>query len=336
MAEVEQNDDLRGDIARAMASSEPIETAPIETPDIEAPEPAETPAEVRARDEAGRFAEKPRETLKLKPAEGAATIPTPNSAAAPKVDIPPPMEWKGEEKLLWKNVPNALKQKYNDDIKAAREQASTHAPLMEAIGRDRDMLIREGGGTMEAGVRRLLDLSNFAIDNPVEFVRTFMQQRGLDPAQIFGQGIPQGQPQSALSPEFQSLQQRLDAFERSQTQQAHSATLAQIETFANAEGHEFFNDVSDDMLAYLKENPALGLQGAYDRAVWGNPATRAQMLAAQSPSNQSNVDAARAAKSARLNGSPVPGASSQTVDSNEDLRASLERNYRASMGGQRV
>lgn len=347
----EPNDDLRGDLARAIAgAAEPVAD---EFPD--APEPVdETPEkptaeEQRARDEAGRFAKetKKRETLTLKEKPPGNSLPNdpaaipPAAPAPPKIEIPPPMEWKGEEKLLWKNVPNALKQKYVDSLKAAEERANQSSPLMEAIGKDRDMLVREGGGSVEGGVRRLLELSNFAIANPVDFVRTFIQQRGLNPAQIFGQGnpagaTPPGQPQPQISPELQTLQQRLDAFEARQSQQAHSATLAQIEAFASDPEHVYFNDVSDDMLAFIKDNPAIGLKGAYERAVWSNPAVRAQMLAAQQPSNPANVDAARRAKSANLNGSPVPGSSSQQADPNEDLRATLERNYKASMGGARV
>lgn len=351
MAEVdnEPNDDLRGDLARAMAGvseqvAEPADSSP--TPEIETP--TETTEEQRARDEAGRFAkeQKKRETLTLKEKPPGASSPTEAApqAVAPaaplKAEIPPPLEWKGEEKLLWKNVPNALKQKYTDDIKAAREAAGASAPLMEAIGRDRDMLAREGGGSVEGGVKRLLELSNFALANPYEFVQTFIQQRGLNPAQIFGQGqqgIPQ-QPQPEMHPQFQHLQQRLDAFESQQRQQAHSATLATIEAFADDPEHVYFNDVSDDMLAFIKDNPAIGLKGAYDRAVWANPATRAQMMLAQQqpPSNPAAVDAARRAKSANLNGSPMPGASSQQAGQDESLRSTLERNYAAQMGGQRV
>lgn len=353
MAEVNDapNDDLRGDLARAMigafdgAAPEPIDQDSSPPPD-EAPE-TQT-AEESARDDVGRFAKVKRETLSLKEKPpGDASSPTDAAsqaaplAASQKTEIPPPLDWKGEEKLLWKNVPNALKQKYSDDIKAARDAAGTAAPLMQAIGNDRDMLAREGGGSVEGGVRRLLDLSNFALANPIDFVRTFIQQRGLNPAQIFGQGQqgegPQ-QPQPEMHPQFQHLHQRLDAFESQQRQQAHSATLATIEAFAADPDHVYFNDVSDDMLAFIKDNPAIGLKGAYDRAVWANPATRAQMMLAQqqTPSNPAAVDAARRAKSANLNGSPMPGASSQQAGQNEDLRTTIERNYLAQMGGQRV
>lgn len=354
----EPNDDLRGDLARAFATvTDVTDLSGTETGEV-ASEVTETPdepsAEQRARDEAGRFAkeEKKRETLKLKAAPvneaakaaGAAvtaTVATPADAAAPtKVDVPAPLDWKGEEKLLWKNVPNALKQRYVDDLKAARAGAEVHQPVMAAIEPFRELFEREGGGHVAGGIKRLGELSDFAVRHPEDFVRTFVQQRGLDPAKIFGQGQPaqQGQaPQQQISPEFQSLRQRLDAFEARQSQQAHSATLAQIEAFASDPEHVYFNDVSDDMLAFIKDNPAIGLKGAYERAVWANPTVRAQLLAQQkAPDNQASVDAARRALSANLNGSPVPGASSQAGDPNEDLRTTLERNFRAASGGARV
>ena len=112
----EPNDDLRGDLARAFATASEAPEAPaVEAPEApETPEKPEQTAEERARDEAGRFAKAKRETLKLKPAEGTETPAAPEKptteAPAAKVDIPPPTEWLGEQKLPWKNVPNALKQ----------------------------------------------------------------------------------------------------------------------------------------------------------------------------------------------------------------------------------
>jgi len=190
----------------------------------------------------------------------------------------------------------------------------------------------------------------------VQFVQTFMQQRGLNPAQVFGQGqqVPNGQaPQPEMHPQLQTLQQRLDTIEAdrqreiaARQQQVHSANLSQVDAFAADPKHIYFQDVSDDMLPILKDlrerNPAMPphqlLEMAYTKACRVNDAVFAQINAQQSvtQTDPASVDAARRAQSANLNGSPVPGASSQQADQNEDLRATLERNYRAAAGGARV
>ena len=82
-------------------------------------------------------------------------------------------------------------------------------------------------------------------------------------------------------------------------------------------------------LAYkIQENAYGGLK----------PATRAQLLSQQQPQGKPDpqaVEAARAAKGASLNGSPVPSAGT-AGSKDEDLRSTIARQVYASVGGQRI
>lgn len=371
-------DDLRGDIARAFTEVTGDDAPPPrDAPDDGDADPPDDTGEreadaQRARDEAGRFAkEEKRRTLTLKdkaPVAAAPAAPDSQAKAAtnpdgtpadpdaqapggPPARVPPPVNWKGAEKVRWEKLSPYLQSAIKADYERMERDGAVARPVMAALGESRELLEREGGGTIEGGVRKLLAISNWASQSPVEFVQTFIRQRGLNPAQIFGQGAVapayqngDGQayaPQPGPPPEIRALQSRLDSFETAQRQQKLSSALNTIDSFANDPAHPFFADVADDMEAFLKVDPSLGLKGAYERAVWANPATRAQLVAQQQAGgardNKATVAAARNAKAANISGSPVPGAKSQPGDGkSDDLRAELERNYRAAMGGQRV
>lgn len=370
----DDQDTLRDDIARAFTEVTGNDV-PAKTDDAPASDDAPTPsdqdkdkaaADQRARDQAGRFAKadaKPRQTLTLKKPNGADTAQRGDAAASvqaqgdePAKDgqpvpqgerIPPPVHWKGNEKIKWERLPRDVQAAFKADYERFGNEARTSAPVMAALEKSRELLLREGGGTMEGGVGKLLALSEWASTKPVEFVQTFIRQRGLSPAQVFGQGDAapfngQAAPQTQNSPDVAALRQRLDAFENAQKRQSQSATLAHIETFANDPAHPFFADVADDIEKLLRSDPTMGLDGAYDRAVWMNPTTRAQLIQQQngggaSQENQQAVAAARRAKAAAISGSPVPGNKSKPAgEQADDLRAELTRNYNAAVGNGRV
>lgn len=358
-SDTEPNDDLRGDLMRAMQESasaaDQTQADPQET-QADDGEQGDAAERQRARDDAGRFAKekRERETLRLKdkpaPAKGAEIAENAETKADPakpetkaEEGPAPPAHWKGNPKLNWGRLPPEVRTALKADYDSMSAKSQTYEPIVQVLNGSRDMLMREGGGSLENGVSKLLGLSDWAWREPVQFVQEFIRQRGLNPAQLFGQAqgayqAQQAQPQPA--PEYEALRKQVEALASNQTRAVQTSLLAQIDAFANDPAHIFFNDVSDDMEMQLKANPSLGLQGAYDRAVWANPATRAQLMAQQSAgssaSNPQAVEAARRAKATNLNGSPVPGASAERGNENEDLRATLERAYRDSMGGQRI
>lgn len=371
MAEVEEKDDLRGDLVKAFAEVTPDppfvegDLGTQETPEAVETETAEQKAE-RKRDESGRFAkepkDRPRETLKLKsvekppaPIKAGETPP----AAKPPVDpnakaeerVAPPSGWKGDEKVRWERLPPAVQAAIRREIDTHAERAQAAEPVMRVLDSQRDLLVREGG-SVEGGVQKLMQISAWASGQPYDFLPAFIQQRGLNfPALaaklgyqvVAGNGQqPQNQAQpQAYPPEILQRLQKIDQLEARIQGQAAASTQSEIDAFINDPAHPYVVDVQDEMIAHLEAQKRAGqrpnLKEAYDRAVWANPVTRAQLIASQqpaAPANQQAVEAARAAKAASLNGSPVPGAGK--ADDNEDLRSSIARQVYAQRGGQRV
>lgn len=327
--------------------------------------------DTRARDELGRFTkaeeakadDKPaekagqkRETLTLKEKPAEPVKPAEQTTQQPKPEdqqrVAPPAQWKGDAKTRWERLPPPVQREIADFLKTQSEVSERATPIMRALEPAREMLTREGNGDFTAGVQQLLNISQWASGQPLDFVSAFIRQRGLNLQAIAAKlglqaapGQPGSQPQTA-QPQFipPEITQRLTQLEQGIKSQRDAATQSEIEAFVNDPAHPYVADVQDEMIAHLNAMRAAGqrpnLQQAYDRAVWANPATRAQLLAAQQPAtvqpDPAVVAAARAARSANLNGSPAPGASGAPDPKDEGLRSTIARQVYASLGGSRI
>ena len=224
-------------------------------------------------------------------------------------------------------------------------------PIMRTLEPARELLMREGG-SVEGGVQKLIQISDWAARQPEEFLVTFARQRGLNfPAlaaklgfQVV-QAAPNGAPQpiAAQPPAIpHEVSQRIAQLEQTLRGQQDAGIQSQIQAFVDDPAHPYVADVQNEMIAHIEAQKRAGmrpnLKEAYDRAVWANPATRAQLLSQQQPQGKPDpqaVEAARAAKGASLNGSPVPSAGT-AGSKDEDLRSTIARQVYASVGGQRI
>lgn len=371
----EEKDDLRADLMSAFESagkSEPTEQV-AEEPVVESTELVETEVEKtqaeRNRDDQGRFAKekKQRETLTLKPKDEKPVAVKPETetpvdpkavkpeAAKPTDErVPPPTAWMGSEKVRWERLPKEVQTAIAKDYQRMSQEAQVGkeaAPILQALSGARDLLIQEGG-SIPGGVHKLLELSNWASRQPYDFLPAFIQQRGLNfPAlaaklgyQVVSangqQPVNQAVPQS-LPPEILQRLQRVDQLEAQFKGQQTAATQAEIQSFIDNPAHPYVADVQDEMIAVMEAQKLRGerpnLDKAYEAACRMNPAVWAQLQAQTQvqPTNQQAVEAARAAKAASLNGSPVPGSGGE-VAKDEDLRSAIAKQVYASYGGQRV
>lgn len=378
MPDDDDKDDLRATIAAAYESSTnrteggDNEAGPIEDVREDGATRTGDDGEVsrqvvdRNRDETGRFAPKPkddtkpaRETLALKPKDTQPAVVDPKALPvdpkAPGERVAPPAAWKGSEKVRWERLPADVQAAIKREIDTHAATAQEAAPILQTLQGQRELLEREGGGTIAGGVKKLLDLSAWASGQPEQFAATFIHQRGLNfpalAAKLGFQVVPsdgrQPQPQaqpSAIPPEILQRLQRVDQLDADIKAQRDAATQSEIESFINDPAHPYVADVQNEMIAHIEAMKRLGerpnLKVAYDRAVSSNPTVSA-LIAAQrtggsANTNQQAVDAARAARAASLNGSPVPGAGSGEAPKDEDLRSTIARQVYAARGGQRV
>lgn len=241
-----------------------------------------------------------------------------------------------------------------DQLKQAKNQIDEIEP---ALGPRRHALIANYGSVGKA-VTHLFNLSDFASKDPPGFVAWYAQQTGLDLNALAqgGQQQPAAQPQTQhVPPEvLQRLAGLESKFQQTEQQQQESrlsndaAEIGSVATEKDAQGNfvrPYFEDLRPQIGPLLsivrKENPGMSVREvaaeAYDRAVWANKDTRAQMVQvsvsreAEDKAAQARAEAAKRAGKSTFGDPPnrfnAPAAESGSV------RDDISKAVYASMGG---
>lgn len=82
--------------------------------------------------------------------------------------------------------------------------------------------------------------------------------------------------------------------QRQAYQQGINTYMQQVDAFGNDPANKFFGEVQDDILRFLNSGVADSLKGAYDLAIWANPAVRAKVIAEQQQPARPTAPAPRA------------------------------------------
>tara|TARA_R110002126_G_scaffold134250_3_gene278386 strand:+ start:2220 stop:3164 length:945 start_codon:yes stop_codon:yes gene_type:complete len=214
---------------------------------------------------------------------------------AEPVEAPPPADapasWSAEEKQHWPSlsaeVQSAFLRREGDWQKADSDRATQlkgYEPIAAALAPVRQSLELNG---MDEGtyVRQLVAADQFLKTQPDQAIQWLAQQYGIDPGQTFSGSDEIVDPTMApVLGEISQLKQQLGAFQ-AQHQQAEMASLeGQISDFAAENPH--FEKVRTQMGALIQAGQAADMSAAYDMAVWANPTTRAELMAAQSAAEQ--------------------------------------------------
>jgi hypothetical protein len=201
--------------------------------------------------------------------------------------------------------------------------------LEQVIGTRRQAWAMQGMSEAQA-VNQLLALSDFAGQNPVEFVRWFSGQHGIDMSALNSQASADND--FFVDPAIAELRQQVDTLTghitgRQQQELAaqHQSLVDLTAQFASEVGTDnqplrpYFAELGAGMLPFIQqvraENPALSpnevLSNAYDRACWATPSVRTKMLAAQEATRLAEARAAagraQAAGSSVTGQAPTPG-----------------------------
>lgn len=107
---------------------------------------------------------------------------------------------------------------------------------------------------------------------------------------------PQPDPEvPVLRQQLQATQDQIKQFRETQL----AEMKAETDAFAQAPGHEHFEEVKAEMAALLESGTAKSLQEAYDNAIWAKPSVRVKITALQQETERKRVaDKAAAAKRA--------------------------------------
>jgi hypothetical protein len=359
-----QDDSWRSALSDSLDKAEAAEPAGIiaDAPPIGAtPEPAaaEAVSDGRARDESGRFVKqdaKPAESDKpqhpppaAKPSpagQGAAAGATASAAAPaapPASALRPPQNWKPTARAKWDQLPPEVQEeavRVHNEVRKVMDEAAEAKKSGGAWGetvRPYEAQIRAAGGSPQQYVGTLLQTAHaLSYGHPQQkasIVAGLAMQFGITPqdldsalvAVMQGRQAPQQQPQQFKDPRVDQLLQTIQQREAAQAEDRASR-------FAEAPGHEYFEDVSDEMVSLIEFWKGQGkpvtdelMEKAYRIACQNNDDVSkviSQKEAAKSAANaQASTQRAKAAASTIRS---TPGGNSAPASPGDDWRAHLE------------
>lgn len=281
---------------------------------------SEQTAAERARDEKGRFA------AKKAAAESNSEAPIDQdhseqdrSAAPPAPVVPPELQKLGlrkdeAEAIAANPVAMQAFMRRNEEMRASVGQLHVKAQFgsqMEQAVSPFMATIQSLGTTPDVAVQRLLaadhSLRYGTPQQKAAMVAKIAQDYGVDLAQA-GQTNPEQAQQYMPDPQVSQLQsqlQQMQSWIQQQNQQREwqerQALDSEIAKFQQDPSHHHFEAVRSDMAALLQAGIASSLEDAYERAIYANPAVRAQVLASQQAKadEQRKAEAAQKAQAAR-------------------------------------
>lgn len=272
------------------------------------------------------------------PAASAPASPTPTLRNAPKA-------WASEMHEHW----GKLDPKVQEYVELREKQ------MVDGLGGYRDLAgsgkafqeslapflpdIQELGIRPEAFVRNLANAHHtLSKGTPEQKMRGFQRlanDYGIDLVDVITGSFSQ-QSHQAPDPVVADLTGRLNKLEgtitegqRQQYEALKASTDQEVSAFASDPAHKYFEEVADDIVL-LMQDPRLDLKGAYEKAVWMNPLTRAKEQLRMSEETRVKAEEeakkARAARGTRVRGSDTDRSPSDSEGSMEDtLRATYKK-----------
>jgi len=318
-------DDIAGDIRKALAGDEPAETVvdPVLEEPVELPEEQEEKtSEGRERGPDGKFVAKPAETAQDTTEQQAAT-------ETPQESIRPPASWSAAAKAkfatLDPDVQREVLKREQDVEKGFRDRANElkrYQPLEDILAPRRALWAAQGLDETQA-IKTLLAAQDLLEKNPQQGLEFLAKSYGVSLAQ------PQGQPDTAQpqgnSPQYDQLLAKFSQLEQ-RLQEAQSApVVSQVESFFSDPKNLYAENVRQDMAVLLREGRAKDLPEAYEMACWMRPDIRPLLQTPQVTKDPAQVARAKAA-AVSVTGSPAqPRTPATNANSSieDDIRASL-------------
>lgn len=294
----------------------------------------------RLRDASGRFAAAPEAPQAAPEAPVAPQTPSQPPEVAAFLSTLAPEQRQQAETLL-----TARETAYNQHVQSLNDQLRGHEGIGSIVG-PRVQAWAEAGWRPEQALHQLLELSDFAGSDPVNFVQWFASQHGLDLASLNDDYVPPDPNVTRLEQRLASIEQGFANRQNEEQSRLHNDTVSSVRQFAQEVGADgvalrpFFAEVSNDLMQLLpgivNANPNMSnsdkLQLAYDRAVWANPGTRQKLLeqqqAARAEEARQRVAKARNA-GASITGAPNDGVTPSSSAPASSLRDELKRAYAA-------
>lgn len=194
------------------------------------------------------------------------------------------------------------------------------------------------GVDREAYVRQMMQWHHMSVNDPAGFVRSITQQLRLDPAQVFTQTgeSQETQPADPMAQRIAAVESHLSNEQRNRHQQVIQQTQERVNSFKDAvddQGnplHPHFETVRKDMATFVRVDPNMPLEDAYQAAVYKNPELRAGLMngqPAQTPSGQNHAE--RTNKALRAKKSNIKSRSGSVEADKKQVKMSLRDSMNA-------
>lgn len=282
-----------------------------------------------------------------------------NAAAKPQDQGVAPPKWASQltplELEQFAALPaetKAFLERTMDGVNQSAERFNEYGTIEQLIGPRREAWAQNGMPPAVA-IQQLLALSDFAGQDPSQFVMWFAEQHKLDldalldarDAASADGAVPSYV--TGLQQEIQQLRNTIDGFTNVNVQQRQQANMATVQAFMDEKDaagkplRPYFSEVIDGVTQHVQvirqQQPFLPerdvLQAAYDFATYSNPTIRAKVQADQQQALK-DAAAAEAAKARQagvsINGGPAGDASQMPNNANRTLREELIHAYNQS------
>jgi hypothetical protein len=190
-----------------------------------------------------------------------------------------PKSWAKEMHEHWGKMPRQAQEYYIqrekqmlDGLEQYKGDAGLARQFKEVLTPYKPMLTAMGVSEHEA-IKYLLNAQYRLTSGSEQERRAAYDQIGRDLGFVATE--PDADPaMAALHKEIAGIKSTLTARQQAEQREARAKADREIEAFASDPANALFQEVHQDMVPWI--NAGFSLKDAYDRAVWGNPVTRAK------------------------------------------------------------
>lgn len=186
-------------------------------------------------------------------------------------------------------------------------------------------LARIGVGK-EDYLRQMMQWHHMSLTDPQGFARNMMQQLRLDPAQVFtNEPGEQAKPADPTTQRLDAVEQHLNQEQQDRYNRAVEETTKRVNDFAqekDAQGNlmrPHFEAVRQVMAQFIRVDPNMPLQDAYEAAVFKDPELRSQVInPAPTPTPNGEDRNERTKKALRAKKANIKGRHGSSIKRSDD------------------
>ncbi len=246
-----------------------------------------------------------------------------------------PKTWRKEALAAWETLPQVVKDevaKREEDmfkgIETYKQGAQIGENFRQVIAPHMDHLQRAGVNPYEEinGLLEYGKIMRFGTQGErMQLLSSIAQEYGLDLLEL-AETAP---AQPYVDPQVKALQDRINTLESTRQQdvsqrevQVRNEAQARIDAFAANPKNEHFQTLEPEMAIFIKANPSMTLEEAYEKALWANPVTRVKEQQRQTAEtlakSKAHAEAAKKATSANLKTNARPASATTPQGSMDD------------------